>query len=1097
MFTTTLLSDGTWVALIADASFKGAALFAVATLVAFLLRHSSAAVRHRLWALAFCGVFVIPVISSVMPQWKVPILRPEPSAAKLKLSSSAEETGRTAEAPVVARHAEPDGPDRAATAQDRSRVGFHSEMNSPVGAQTEGTKDNDNGKSLAMTGWVTLEALLILVWAVGVAVAFVPLLRSAVFKQRILAKARPLQDAEWNALLHEICVALGSKRSVRLFESPDENVPVTWGIFRPLIVLPALSSEWTPQRRRFVLLHELAHIERLDLPFQILSRVVCALHWFNPLLWHAYSRLRIECEHACDDCVVHHGARASDYAAELVYVAKTFSARPILTAVGMARTSQLESRVRSLFERTRSHLPLSRRGKLGSLAVAALLTVAAASIHPVGRDVAADEPLAPAAAKPASETSQPRSAQGPSRTEENAESKVADDPLPPGARARLGSTRWRHQSEVARARFSPDGKILATAGDVDTIRLWDVATGRQLHALTDTGRWNIYGLVFSPNGKHLASIQQGGVLRLWDVQTGKQVCEPQTHAGVPFGYERYGIARSADGTTIATIGPKSLRTWEAATLKPLKELPVGPVKDHGERDVAFSPDGRLLAAAVGPDIQLWNAQTGQLQMTIPAVHADGVTALVFTPDSRTLISGGLRKGEQIRIGNQVHFSTAEIAIWDVATGKRETNLTAKAGDSGLYSLALSADGKVLVSGHHSEARVWSLERRELIRTISDQYAVEGGYPCVPALSQDGKWLAACTSRHAVGLWNVETGELSENSRTHRGAVNFVAPARVGTLLVTGSNRNGSSNGDPIRLWDLSSGEELRQVLGQNRNGFSTIAVSPDHSTIAAGGGSRLAAGPGNQLDFIGTVAIGGLDPSTPVVEAKFAEVIGLLAYSPDGLALAAATNNRPVPMIPKKEEAVLILNPTDGTLRQRLSDKEAAATCAMAFSPDRKVLYAVGNDNKLRHWDIDAAKVTQAFVIAGHERWPVHHAAFSRDARRVATCGLFGTTLIVTNVATGQRVCELSAPETLGSRMAFSPDGRLLASACQAITNTDTRFDERIHLWDIETGRKLHSFDGATDGYVESLSFLPNGRTLVSGMGRGTVLLWDMPRLAE
>src|SRR5204862_43043 len=152
------------------------------------------------------------------------------------------------------------------------------------------------------------------------------------------------------------------------------------------------------------------------------------------------------------------------------------------------------------------------------------------------------------------------------------------------------------------------------------------------------------------------------------------------------------------------------------------------------------------------DIHLWNLKTGQIHLTIRAAHAEGVTSLVFTPDSRTLISGGNKFPESVQIGNRSGSSSAEIAIWDVATGQSLAELAAKSFDSGLYSLALCADGAVLVSGHHNEARVWNLETRKLMRIIGNEYSVHGGYPCTLDLSPDGKWLAARTDRHAVGLW---------------------------------------------------------------------------------------------------------------------------------------------------------------------------------------------------------------------------------------------------------------------------------------------------------------------------------------------------------
>ena len=133
------------------------------------------------------------------------------------------------------------------------------------------------------------------------------------------------------------------------------------------------------------------HVERLDLPFQALAHLACAIHWFNPLAWYALYRLRVEREQACDDRVVHTGERASDYASELVAIAESHRAQRLCLAVAMARSSRLEDRLRSLFDRARSHLPPSRLLARGLLVGAILLVAGVAMIRPVERPAAAGD----------------------------------------------------------------------------------------------------------------------------------------------------------------------------------------------------------------------------------------------------------------------------------------------------------------------------------------------------------------------------------------------------------------------------------------------------------------------------------------------------------------------------------------------------------------------------------------------------------------------------------------------------------------------------------------------------------------------------------
>ena len=100
------------------------------------------------------------------------------------------------------------------------------------------------------------------------------------------------------------------RRPVRLLQSADNPMPLTWGWWRPVVLLPADAANWPSERRRIVLLHELAHAKRWDCLTQTVARMVCALYWINPLVWLAAQRMCVERERACDDLVLNSGCRA-------------------------------------------------------------------------------------------------------------------------------------------------------------------------------------------------------------------------------------------------------------------------------------------------------------------------------------------------------------------------------------------------------------------------------------------------------------------------------------------------------------------------------------------------------------------------------------------------------------------------------------------------------------------------------------------------------------------------------------------------------------------------------------------------------------------
>jgi TonB family protein len=183
------------------------------------------------------------------------------------------------------------------------------------------------------------------------------------------------------AMLEELRRALGIRRRVRVLESADAPMPLTWGILRPVVLLPEGARQWLPARLRAVLLHELVHVQRLDLLAQAIAQAACCLYWFHPLAWMGARRLRKERERACDDAVLSRGVAAPDYAGHLMDLVRTIAAARTRwgDAPAMAEASDLEPRVRALLDRTRSRYPLSRRAAIAiaSVAVAVLLPVVA------------------------------------------------------------------------------------------------------------------------------------------------------------------------------------------------------------------------------------------------------------------------------------------------------------------------------------------------------------------------------------------------------------------------------------------------------------------------------------------------------------------------------------------------------------------------------------------------------------------------------------------------------------------------------------------------------------------------------------------------
>jgi len=306
---------------LAGCAGKATILFALAWIAAILMQKQSAAVRHRVWAVGILSALTLPVCTMCLPAWHSNVLA---GAAALWAPGRAIAESSSAEklpAMVV----------NAATV-------------SPWRSETSG--------------------VLLLIWAMGAAIFVAQLVGGLVRLLQESAHMKRVHAGEGRACAAEICSTLKITRPVRLVESGNSlAMPITWGIFRPVVMLPSSASEWPDTRRRAVLLHEFAHVARYDWFLQLCSELVRSLYWFHPLAWMAARKLRQESERACDDAVLNCGVDARDYAGQLLDLARTLANadRSWSAGLAIARISTLERRFIAMLNPTMNRGRLSRR----------------------------------------------------------------------------------------------------------------------------------------------------------------------------------------------------------------------------------------------------------------------------------------------------------------------------------------------------------------------------------------------------------------------------------------------------------------------------------------------------------------------------------------------------------------------------------------------------------------------------------------------------------------------------------------------------------------------------------------------------------------
>lgn len=209
-------------------------------------------------------------------------------------------------------------------------------------------------------GASSLVSTLLVVYLTGVFAVMIPTMSASIAARRRLRRSTPVVSDAWISTLADVRRQLRIAREVRVFVSPHATVPMTWGFWRPVVVLPPAALAWTAEERRIVLLHELTHVRAADWLFAFAARVMCALLWFHPGVWFVARALRDDCELACDDRVIASGVRRSDYAELLIGAADARSAGARV-ALALARRSGLRARLAAVLDVKHDTRPLARR----------------------------------------------------------------------------------------------------------------------------------------------------------------------------------------------------------------------------------------------------------------------------------------------------------------------------------------------------------------------------------------------------------------------------------------------------------------------------------------------------------------------------------------------------------------------------------------------------------------------------------------------------------------------------------------------------------------------------------------------------------------
>jgi beta-lactamase regulating signal transducer with metallopeptidase domain len=342
--------------LVLDTLIKATLLVALAAIVSLVWRRAAAATRHLIWALALGGILVLPIAERIGPSWHVlPIAQ--------RAAPPPTQTPVLAPVTVAPRNG-------AVASQSSTEPTMH-------------TAAPENVARATPFAW-SLGEILLAVWLAGVALVLATFVVARIQVARLARRAVPVTSPEWLGLRDLLAAELDLDRHVTLVALAGQAMPMTWGTWRPVILLPADADQWSEARRHDVLLHELAHVERRDCLTHLIAVFATAVYWFHPLVWVAARGLRVERERACDDRVIAGGARPSEYAEHLLGIAHAFAARPVtaFASLAMARPSHLATRLLDVLDAHRRRDALTRRLALPGAVAAAFLVLPVAALRP-------------------------------------------------------------------------------------------------------------------------------------------------------------------------------------------------------------------------------------------------------------------------------------------------------------------------------------------------------------------------------------------------------------------------------------------------------------------------------------------------------------------------------------------------------------------------------------------------------------------------------------------------------------------------------------------------------------------------------------------
>ena len=366
------ISQYPWMLTALEIAVKSLIITSFAFLLLFFLRNQAASLRHQICAISLLSLPLLLISPWLIPVIPIPIL-PAQSTPKTAPSFATDQ-------PLF--HESPAMQEPIRPVQQNIHI-------QPL-VQTQNIQEEPQQEIQKSIMHTHLWPLLL--WLFGTSFLLLRFLLDIRRRNHLTRQSIPICNTTWTNHITHASDHLKLSRPIKILQSPDIQIPLTYGWQKPVILLPHEADNWSSEQQRVVILHELAHIKRKDQFIQSLCHISNALFWFNPLVWIIKCRLQTEQERACDDYVINSGITASDYATQLLNIARTLNPTPQMATVPFARKADLPDRIRLILNNHINRKPTPIFTSLFATLLLIVPTFAIAPLHTAQQSTSEEPP---------------------------------------------------------------------------------------------------------------------------------------------------------------------------------------------------------------------------------------------------------------------------------------------------------------------------------------------------------------------------------------------------------------------------------------------------------------------------------------------------------------------------------------------------------------------------------------------------------------------------------------------------------------------------------------------------------------------------------